>query len=184
MTYCAGTLSSSTLNSPMDYRWQLVQLEQRLCFAPLSFVLATPAMACSADLLGLSEGRDVGMSDLCNGMITIVRAVGVHPKIVDPLIAAAFACLLLLMLGAASSMMSSCGLHCVHVFARLSTIFGCTPIARMIVITPLRLSVSGLSDIPTPRPSDFPCCSMLQDVGDGMPGVRDTKAASDNQLGN
>ena len=119
MTYCAGTLSSSTLNSPIDYRWQLVQLEQRQCFAPLSFVHATPAMmACSADLLDL----DVGMSDretnMMNGMITIVRAVGVHPKIVDPLIAAAFACLLLLLLDAASSMMSSCGLHCVHVFAR------------------------------------------------------------------
>ena len=120
MTYCAGTLSSSTLNSPIDYRWQLVQLEQRLCFAPLS-ANATPAMACgSTDLLGMSEGLDVGMSEtnLCNGMITIVRAVGVHPKIVDPLIAAAFACLLLLLLDAASSMMSSCGMHCVHVFAR------------------------------------------------------------------
>ena len=125
MTYCAGTLSSSTLNSPMDYRWQLVQLEQRLCFAPLSFVLATPgpAMANSVDLLGMSEGTEVdqvGMSDnvKCNGLITVVRAIGVHPKIVDPLIAAAFACLLLLLLDAASSMMSSCGLHCVHVFAR------------------------------------------------------------------
>ena len=123
MTYCAGTLSSSTLNSPIDYRWQLVQLEQRLCFAPLS-ANATPAMACgSTDLLGMSEGLDVGMSEspetnMCNGMITIVRAVGVHPKIVDPLIAAAFACLLLLLLDAASSMMSSCGMHCVHVFAR------------------------------------------------------------------
>ena len=106
MTYCAGTLSSSTLNSPIDYRWQLVQLEQRLCFAPLSFVHATPAMACSADLPGMSEGLDVGMSEspetnMCNGMITIVRAVGVHPKIADPLIAAAFACLLLLLLDAA-----------------------------------------------------------------------------------
>ena len=44
--------------------------------------------------------------------------------------------------------------------------------------------VSGLCNIPTPRPSDFPCNSMLQDVGDGMAGVRATKAASDNQLGN
>ena len=80
-------------------------------------------MACNTDLLGMmSEGLDVGMSetkDLCfNGMITIMRAVGVHPKLMDPLIAAAFACLLLLLLDAASSMMSSCGMHCVHVFAR------------------------------------------------------------------
>ena len=96
MTYCAGALSSSTLTSPIDYRWQLVQLEQRLCFAPLSFVLATPGMACSADLdVGLSESPETNM---CNGMITIVRAVGVHPKIVEPLIAAAFARLLLLLL--------------------------------------------------------------------------------------
>ena len=80
-------------------------------------------MANSVDLLGMSEGTEVdqvGMSDnvKCNGLITVVRAIGVHPKIVDPLIAAAFACLLLLLLDAASSMMSSCGLHCVHVFAR------------------------------------------------------------------
>ena len=75
--------------------------------------------ACSStDLLGLSnptEGLDVGESEtnLCNAMITIVRAVGVHPKFVDPLIAAAFACLLLLLLDAASSMMSSCHVDCI-----------------------------------------------------------------------
>ena len=70
----------------------------------------------SADLdVGVPESPE---TDVCTGMITIVRAVGVHPKIVDPFIAAVFACLLLLLLDAASSMMSSCGLHCVHVFAR------------------------------------------------------------------
>ena len=50
-------------------------------------------MACSADLgVGMSESPETNM---CNGMITIVRAVGVHPKIAEP---AAFACLLLLLL--------------------------------------------------------------------------------------
>ena len=59
----------------------------------------------SIELHGKSEGLGVGMSespetDKCNGMITIVRAVGVHPKIVEPLtLAAVFACLLLLLLG-------------------------------------------------------------------------------------
>ena len=79
--------------------------------------------AYSVDLLGRSEGMEVdqvGMSDNAKftGLITVHKVTGVHPKIVDPLIAAAFACLLLLLLDAASSMMSSCGLHCVHVFAR------------------------------------------------------------------
>ena len=87
---------------------------------------ATPgpdAMSYSCNLLGMSAGTEVdqvGMSDNAKftGLITVHKATGVHPKIVDPLIAAAFACLLLLLLDAASSMMSSCGLHCVHVFAR------------------------------------------------------------------
>ena len=93
---------------------QLLQLGGRLCFAPLSFVLATPAMACSADLnVGMSESPEtnmcngmitiadlnVGMSEspetnMCNGMITIVRAVGVHPKIAEPLLACCCCCLI------------------------------------------------------------------------------------------
>ena len=56
-------------------------------------------MACSADLRGMSEGLDVGMSEspetnMCNGMITIVRAVGVHPKIAEPLLACCCCCLI------------------------------------------------------------------------------------------
>ena len=65
---------------------------------------AMPSPSCSVDLLGGVEvpSQDVGKSgspeaNKCNGLITIVRAVGVHPKIVDPFIAAAFACLLLLL---------------------------------------------------------------------------------------
>ena len=91
----------------------------------LEVALATRAMACSpvrpvsADPLQLEASPgdvtpqfgmsaspgDVGMSaspapepNMCNGMITIVRAVGVHPKIQDPFLAAAFACLLMLLL--------------------------------------------------------------------------------------
>ena len=93
----------------------IVQLGWRLRVAP------TPAVAMAADLndgVGMSGSPESSETIRCNGMITIVRAVGVHPKIVDPLIAAAFACLLLLLLDAAVSVMSSCGLHCVHVFAR------------------------------------------------------------------
>ena len=64
---------------------------------------AMPSGSDSIDLLGVVEvpSQGVGKSGSpavkCNGLISIIRAVGVHPKIVDPFIAAAFACLLLLL---------------------------------------------------------------------------------------
>ena len=75
---------------------------------------------------------------------------------------------------------------------RGSTIFGCTPTARTMVIMPLHRLVS---DIPTSRPSDImPSKSVLQAAMAGVAlagrevqsrdAVRAAQAASDNQLGN
>ena len=103
MKYCACTLSSS-----IEFSHLRTLCTSLLCASLLRREVGMSDSAGSANV-GMSEGlrADVGTSgslpeepesrSKCKGTFTIKRAVGVHPKIVDPLIAAAFACLLLLL---------------------------------------------------------------------------------------
>ena len=98
LSSCAATMSSSIKSQSM----LVTSLLGAFLFRSLR--PATPAMAATNVI------RDVGTSGveqveipespipetyMCNGMITINRAIGVHPKLAEP---AAFACLLLLLL--------------------------------------------------------------------------------------
>ena len=49
--------------------------------------------------VGMSGGEDV--DEVCSGMITIIRAVGVHPKLVD-ILAAVLVCLFVCMFACVS----------------------------------------------------------------------------------
>ena len=57
----------------------------------MAFVSTLGSIAEEVDLLGLAVGESGG-SEVFNGMITVVRAVGVHPKLADTL-AAVLVCL-------------------------------------------------------------------------------------------
>ena len=120
MTYCAIHCLPAR-SFPQVIIAGSLQLGPRASLPLISLLRASSTMAAmgsndiptvSADVgVDVGMSADVGTSEMCNGLITIVRAVGVHPKIVDPLIAAALACFLLLLLDVASSTMSSRGLH-------------------------------------------------------------------------